>query len=77
MKISAEPITFVATGGISLEVGAQSFQGKASMSKDGRLSALFSGTISSIIFSTDVSRMFDFFGYLSTNPGHMWLWPPR
>lgn len=31
------------------------------MSKDGRLSALFSGTISSIIFSTDVSRMFDFF----------------
>ena len=61
MKISAEPISFVATGGISLEVGAQSFQGKASMSKDGRLSALFSGTISSIIFSTDVSRMFDFF----------------
>ena len=51
----------MATGGISLEVGAQSFQGKASMSKDGRLSALFSGTISSIIFSTDVSRMFDFF----------------
>lgn len=61
MKISAEPITFVATGGISLEVGAQSFQGKASMCKDGRLSALFSGTISSIIFSTDVSRMFDIF----------------